>query len=137
MPHISHTTRRWMAFFFAALLVCALSYFLPSRITPIHNLSTILYTALLTAWGVSIYRRTLQYQVRRWFLVGAGMLILMFLLRLLRYNTSEEWQTAVRYLWYAYYIPMTAVPMAALGAALHMGREESASSPSSLMLEET
>lgn len=47
--------------------------------------------------------------MRRSFLLGAGLLILMFLLRLWRYNTSA----LSRALWYAYYIPMTAVPLVA------------------------
>ena len=73
-------------------------------------------------------------KVRRSFILGAGLLISMFLLRLWRYNMASAVSPLSRYLWYAYYLPMTAVPLAALAAAEHMGRAEYAKAPRYLRL---
>jgi len=118
-----------MAVFLSALLLIALVNYLSPWLIPVTNLSTLLYSLLLLAWAISVYRRILLPQVRRCFVGGGCLLVLMFIMRLLRYNLPPNLPTLSKYLWYAYYIPMTAVPLEAFSASLFMGREEGAEAP--------
>jgi len=126
MPNISRSSGRRIAAFLAALLATALVNYLSPWLLPMQNLSTVLYALLMLVWAVSVYRRILQPDVRARFVLGACLLTLIFLLRLLRFNLSSDSSVLVKALWYAYYIPMTAVPLTALSAALCIGREETA-----------
>lgn len=134
MPHVSRASQRGIAVFMAALLLIALAYYFSIWFIPFWFPTSEAYSLLLLAWAVSVYRRILQMKVRRSFILGAGLLISMFLLRLWRYNMASAVSPLSRYLWYAYYLPMTAVPLAAFAAAVHMGRAEDERAPRYLRL---
>lgn len=83
-----------------------------------------IYIGLFGAWSVSVWRRIVQKQIRR-YLVAASILIVFWLtIRTMKFCFVMDLNCA-RHLWYAYYIPMLFVPLMALFAALSIGKTES------------
>ncbi len=72
-------------------------------------------------WCISADGRITSKHLRKLALI-LGMFIVMFLLlRFVRYKFFKENGTVARYLWYAYYIPQTAIPAVMLCAACCIG----------------
>ena len=62
MPYLSRASKRGIAVFLSALLLIALVNYLSPWLIPVTNLSTLLYSLLLLAWAISVYRRILLPQ---------------------------------------------------------------------------
>lgn len=60
---------------------------------------------------VTIRRRISNPKLREYLTLASLFMLLLFLLRLSKYLASfdEEWMN--QFLWYSYYVPMTAVPL--------------------------
>lgn len=84
---------------------------------------TLIYLGLFSAWGFSVYQRVMQIQARKFLCLSAILMVLWVMLRAFKYYfvTSE---TAIRYLWYIYYLPMLLIPTLALFVALSIGKNE-------------
>ena len=119
MPYISRKSRRHILVFFAAVLVG-----LSLNWQPVSHFSTCAYGAILTVWALTVKRRILQTSIRRNLLLGAFLLVLLFFLRICRWELADFFPRIGRLLWYAYYIPFTVTPLCSLCAALCVGREE-------------
>ena len=76
------------------------------------------YGLFITMWGVSVHDRVRRGQNRRLLLSVAGMLLLLMLLQAARYSFFDGMEALRRVLWYAYYIPMLALPMLTFWLAL-------------------
>ena len=85
---------------------------------------TLLYNALIGAWGVSVWWRILQRQTRNCLLLAAALMLLWLDLRLIRFDFAQS-PTALRRLWYAYYIPMLLIPTLAVYALFYLDRSQS------------
>lgn len=125
MPYISRKSRRNILLFLAALL-CAFLVSLIVHLSHTTNVATFLYSALIFIWLMSARRRILSKSIRRCLMLGAALLILLLCLREFRYEFLDRSPLAARTLWYAYYIPFTAVPLCSFCAALCVGKEEGA-----------
>lgn len=119
MPHISRKSRRNILLFLTVLLLGLIVNWASSR-----PYATIIYCGLIFAWLLSARRRILIEEIRRYLALGAALLLLLFLLRIFRYDLVDRFPTAARTLWYAYYLPFTAVPLCSLCAALRVGAGE-------------
>lgn len=75
-------------------------------------------------WTISIYDRITPTRLKKSIVLMASFIILWLLLRFIKYKLFETNETATRYLWYAYYIPQTAIPLLMLFAACYVGRDE-------------
>ena len=128
MPYISRTSRRNIALFSCALLAVALTNWLLREFFDVLVFSCC-YLLLLSAWSLTAWRRILQKRVRRYFVAGALLLALLFVLRELRWHTPPGYETLDRCLWYAFYLPLTAVPLCSFSAALYVGKEDDAPVP--------
>lgn len=82
-----------------------------------------LYLGLFAAWGVSVRRRVVQTQVRRYLVAVSVLMVLWLTVREFRWHLVIG-ADARRWLWYAYYIPMTLIPHLALLVSLSLGRPE-------------
>ena len=73
--------------------------------------SELFCSVLIIAWGISISKRILDDRIR--FLTQGVVvsLLLQNLLQFFRFNLLYGEPTVERYLWYAYYIPMIALPL--------------------------
>lgn len=86
-------------------------------------LRSFIYIGLYAAWGLSVRQRIVQRQVGR-YLTGISVLLILWLsFRTVKYFIF--WQpTAIRYLWYLFYLPMLFVPMLALLIAMSLGKPD-------------
>ena len=81
-----------------------------------------IYIGLMTAWGISLYRRILQRQTRRCLTAIAGLMVLWLVLRTVKYSMHSI--DVERWLWYFYYLPMLLIPTLSIAAAMSLGKPE-------------
>ena len=87
-------------------------------------LRSAIYMGLFAVWGVSIRRRIIQPQVRRYLIAISALMVFWISVRTIRYSLNEcVW--LMRYLWYLYYLPMLVIPLLAVFVALSLGKAES------------
>ena len=87
-------------------------------------LRSVIYIGLFTVWGISVRRRIIQPQVRRYLTAVSALMVIWVTVRTARYLFAEApW--ALRYLWYLYYLPMLFIPLLAVFVALSLGKPES------------
>ena len=82
-----------------------------------------IYIGLFTAWGVSVRRRIVQVQARRYLAAIAALMVFWLAVRTAKYSFAEDPDTA-RGLWYLYYAPMLFIPLLSVFAAMSLGRPE-------------
>ncbi len=85
---------------------------------------SMVYFAIPVFWGVSVRRRVLHERVRRTLYGVVGAMALLVVLRCLRYRAFSGVEPASRLLWFAYYIPILAIPLFSYLAILCIGRSE-------------
>lgn len=82
-----------------------------------------IYIELFIAWGVSLHRRIIQPQVRRYLTSISVLVVFWMTVRTIRYSLDEcIW--LMRYLWYLYYLPMLFIPLLAVFVALLLGKPD-------------
>lgn len=84
-----------------------------------------IYIGIAIFWAVSIRHRILQSSVRRYLLAIAILIMFWLVERTCKYLFLEGFDTATRYFWYGYYIPMILIPLMGLLAVDCMGKPES------------
>ena len=84
---------------------------------------SVIYIMLFAAWGISVCRRIIQPQVRRYLTAISALMVFWVTARTLRHLFAETpW--ALRHLWYLYYLPMLFIPLLALFVALSLGKPD-------------
>ena len=83
---------------------------------------TSIHFALLFAWCLSIQRRIIQTQVRRYLFTIVTLMIFWLLFKTIKYSISHT--DIKRYLWYLYYIPMLFIPLLALFVSMSLTKTE-------------
>ena len=84
---------------------------------------SVIYIMLFAAWGISVCRRIIQPQVRRYLNAISALMVFWVTARTLRHLFAETpW--ALRHLWYLYYLPMLFIPLLALFVALSLGKPD-------------
>lgn len=81
-----------------------------------------IYVVMIAVWGISLHRRILQPQVRRYLIAIAGLMVLWLTLRTAKYSIFDI--DAERYLWYFYYLPMLLLPTLSVFVAMSLGKPE-------------
>lgn len=84
---------------------------------------TLIYEGIFATWGVYVYRRVVQVQARKIFVLLSLLMVVWVLLRAFKFYFILD-QTAQRYLWYSYYIPMLLIPTLTLFVVLSIGKSE-------------
>ena len=98
------------ALFLAAILVTALLEIVMSEY-PFVNFGTLVYPAILECWTLTVSRRIKAPAFRRAMAGGTVSIAVLFLLRLFRYALTPYETDLERWLWYAYYLPLGALPV--------------------------
>ena len=109
----------------AYILVLLLSSF--TRLPPfstLHSPDTFLFIGLVLAWGLSVRGRILQRRVRRLLSGCCGFMILIFVVRLCRYDLFRELAPVTEYALYLYGVCYTMTALLAFLTALCVGRGE-------------
>lgn len=87
-------------------------------------LRSCIYIVMFLLWGVSVRRRLIQPQVRRYLTAVSLLMVFWMTVRTIRHLFTEDpW--VLRSLWYMYYLPMLFIPLLALFVALSLGKPES------------
>ena len=95
--------------------------------------TNLIYIALALAWGISIRRRILHRDMRRYLLLSCAMAVFWLLLRPVKYRYFQS-DGVSRMLWYCYYIPQIFAPLFGFLSALTLGRREDEPMPPRLRL---
>jgi hypothetical protein len=96
-------------------------------------LRTVLYFVLFSVWGLSVKRRILHPAIRRQLLATALLILLWMALRTVKFHVPLS-ETARRYLWYGYYVPMILLPLMGFFTAVCLGKPDGDRIPPRLRL---
>ncbi|MGN0577180.1 MAG: histidine kinase N-terminal 7TM domain-containing protein [Ruminiclostridium sp.] len=85
---------------------------------------SVIYAGLFGIWGISVRRRIIQPQVRRYLTAISALMVFWVTVRTIKYMFAENpW--ILRQLWYLYYLPMLFIPCLAVFVALSLGKPDS------------
>lgn len=94
-----------------------------------------IHICLVLFWCISLHRRVLRSQVRRYLLAVGALLVFWLAVRCFKWEFVSDRQAPVgRYLWYGYYISMILIPVFGIFIADYIGRPESYRMPRNLSL---
>lgn len=97
-------------------------------------ISHFIFITLLLGWVISLQRRILNAQIRR-YLVTVGVLMASWLLvRTCKWFYVSEFDPLCRYLWYAFYIPMILIPLFGVFITIYIGKPDRYKMPKALNL---
>ncbi len=119
---LTRAVKRNITLFVAAFLLLGVLHVLLYAKDFAISFSQLFGSALTLLWGVTVCKRITDGRLRSLMLGIAALLLLQFLLQLLRYDVFDGAVAASRYLWYAYYIPMTALPLLLFYLAVYIHR---------------
>ena len=72
---------------------------------PVSLLRSLIYIGLMTWWGVSLWQRIVQTQVRRYLAATAALCVFWLSIRTVKFFFAVS-SAAIRYLWYGYDVPI-------------------------------
>ncbi|MBQ9360844.1 MAG: hypothetical protein IJT96_07385 [Lachnospiraceae bacterium] len=81
----------------------------------------VFYSALTIFWMVSLAPEIADAYIRRRLYAGGVLIVMLFALRMLRWNVIPENTFADRLCWYAYYVPFPIMPLLSLSLSLYIG----------------
>ena len=90
---------------------------------PVSLLRSFIYIGLMTWWGISLWQRIVQTQVRRYLAATAALCVFWLSIRTVKFFFAVS-SAAIRYLWYGYYVPMLFIPLLCVLVALSLGKPE-------------
>ena len=85
-----------------------------------HHIATFAYLTMIMMWSVTIQTRVTDRQIRRHILIACFFMILLFVLRMCKFSYFPDMTMARLYIWYAYSIPLTFIPLFFFLAALYV-----------------
>lgn len=80
--------------------------------------------SLSVFWVLRIHNRITTKYLQKVIVCLAIFIVMFLLLRFIKYKFFKTNDIVMRYLWYAYYIPQTAIPVLMLSAACYVGYDE-------------
>lgn len=98
-----------------------------------NNIHTYFFIGLFSAWGVSIDKRVVQKQARRYLILVSYLTVFWLTVREMRFRIVID-ETARRYLWYCYYIAILLIPLIAFFVLLSLKKGENYRLPKTAML---
>ena len=119
---ISNTQRKRIMLYIAAFMIIMLYNYLNTFIPgSSHDIISFSYMGFVVVWSLSIKERVINDSMRRFFFVGALSLIMLFILRLTRWNYFGMFEKPNELLRYMNYIPLILIPLVSLNSALMVG----------------
>lgn len=94
---------------------------------------TMIYIGLYIAWGISIRKRVVQVQVRRYLTAVSVLMVFWFVVRSMKYYFVLD-ADITRYLWYMYYFPTLFIPVLAVYVSFSLGKPENYRLPKWVLL---
>ncbi|MBQ6513453.1 MAG: hypothetical protein IJI09_01905 [Clostridia bacterium] len=109
---------RAVALIASAFLLCGVLHVALYGVFFTDSIAQLFCGAAVLVWALSVQRRVTDRRLRRTLLWAAAFLLLYSILQYVNYSLSGGAPDFSRYLWYAYYIPMIAVPLCCFFTAL-------------------
>lgn len=109
-----------MIIFFPLFLTGIVTCMLPVSVTKLHHLPAFSYITMILIWAVSIRRRIVDDAIRHRILTACVFMVFLFFLRMCKFSYFPDDVYVNEYLWYAYTIPLTTIPMCFFLAALYV-----------------
>ena len=123
MPRFSSSGRA-TALIAAAFLLCGVLHVALYGVFFTESIAQLFCGAAVLVWALSVQRRVTDRRLRRMLLWAAAFMLLYSILQYVNYSLNGGAPDFSRYLWYAYYIPMIAVPLCCFFTALSVYRPE-------------
>jgi len=89
-----------------------------------HIVVLMIYLGILVSWGISIYDRIVNREIRRHLIILVALMMFWMLMRTLRLTVFYLVFPIGQWCWYAYYISMILIPQICLFAAKYIGKPE-------------
>lgn len=89
-----------------------------------HVVVLMIYLGILVSWGISVYDRIVNNNIRRHLIVLVVLMMFWLLMRTLRHTVFRYVYPFGMWCWYAYYVSMILIPQLCLFAAKHIGKPE-------------
>ena len=89
-----------------------------------HVVVLMIYLGILVFWGISVYDRIVNNNIRRHLIVLVALMMFWMLMRTLRLTVFYHVFPVGQWCWYAYYISMILIPLICLFAAKYIGKPE-------------
>ena len=122
MIHLTGKSKQNYAFFLAMLaFVLGCNYALRRADLNLINPSTELYEAMIIAWGLTARRRIISGEIRHALMGGALLLVLLFIVRVSRYDLFME-ASSRQLLLYSHYVIVAMIPVMSLIGANYVDR---------------
>ena len=86
--------------------------------------ASLILAGVCLKWGLSVRRRFPQTQMRNNMTLFSAAFLLLSILSHVKYSFSPAGGTLARYLWYAYYVPLTFGPLFMVHASLYFGKPD-------------
>lgn len=87
-------------------------------------LRSFIYLGLFVAWGISVSKRIIQKDFRRYLVLISVIIVLWVALRTCKFEFLFWSDDITRLCWYAYYIPMLSIPLCSFMAAKRLGKPD-------------
>ena len=97
-------------------------------------ISHFIFITLLLAWVISLQRRILNAQIRRYLLTVGILMASWLLVRTCKWFFVSEFDALCRYMWYAFYIPMILIPLIGVFITIYIGKPDGYKMPKALNL---
>ena len=113
-------------FFIALIVLAALLHKLAVGIHGFYyqGILSMYYIFVEIAWVRSLRRRLMQKQVRTLMTAFCYLMIVWLLLRAVKYELTTDTSDIGRLLWYAYYIPLSLMPVLMFLSTLYIGKSD-------------
>jgi hypothetical protein len=89
-----------------------------------HIVILMIYLGILVSWGISVYDRIVNKDIRRHLIVLVVLMMFWMLMRTLRHTVFLYVYPLGMWCWYAYYVSMILIPQLCLFATKHIGKPE-------------
>lgn len=127
MPILDKSSKKTLLLSICVFILSGLLHASPFKIKlfiDFPTFYTFLYSGVIIIWIISLSRRIINKKVRK-YLLNIGLLMLFwYYLHFLKFEYFTENILIERILWYAYYIPITLLPLMSFFAAIHIGKHE-------------
>ena len=89
-----------------------------------HIVVLMIYLGILVSWGISVYDRIVNKEIRRHLIVLVVLMMFWMLMRTLRHTVFLYVYPLGMWCWYAYYVSMILIPQLCLFATKYIGKPE-------------
>ncbi len=120
MNRLNYVNKK-VAFLFVVLFLTGIVFtMIPVYGLRPHHIAAFAYLTMIMMWSVTIQTRVTDRQIRRHILVACFFMVLLFILRMCKFSYFPDMTMARLYIWYAYSIPLTFIPLFFFLAALYV-----------------